>query len=161
MGKIATRIASSASGHARVIDEKPSTTANRFPFKVTRDRSHATDAFMLTQRRERPTSTDLLSRPTTMGEPGPSRSRILAALDLTEDDSSSSLVSTPTPTLPSSLLSRQLGEKRKRGAEYISAIAAPVNKRQTSVSGTSSRSAVNSLPAGLLASIQSQGKPPL
>ncbi|KAH9985885.1 SNF2 family N-terminal domain-containing protein [Russula compacta] len=92
-----------------------------------------------------------------MGEPGPSRSRILAALDLTEDDSSSH-ASAPTPTLPSSLsslLSRQLGEKRKRGAEYISAIAAPVNKRQTSVSGTSSHSAVNRLPAGLLANIQS------
>jgi len=85
-----------------------------------------------------------------MAEPGPSKSRILAALDLTEDAPS------PPPSLATHLLSRQLGEKRKRGAEYA-ALAAPVNKRQ--VSGTS-RAAINRLPAGLLANTQSPGAYP-
>ncbi|KAN0118821.1 SNF2 family N-terminal domain containing protein [Russula decolorans] len=79
-----------------------------------------------------------------MAEPGSSKSRILAALDLTEDDPSS------PPSLPMHLLSRQPGEKRKRGAEY--AVAAPLNKRL--VSGTS-RAVINRLPAGLLANTQS------
>jgi hypothetical protein len=81
-----------------------------------------------------------------MAEPGSSKSRILAALDLTEDDPSS------PPSLPMHLLSRQPGEKRKRGAEY--AVAAPLNKRL--VSGTS-RAVINRLPAGLLANTQSPG----
>jgi hypothetical protein len=86
-----------------------------------------------------------------MAEPGPSKSRILAALDLTEDAPSS------PPSLPMHLLSRQPGEKRKRGAEYagaLTALAAPLNKRQ--VSGTS-RGVINRLPAGLLANTQSPG----
>ena len=84
---------------------------------------------------------------TTMAEPGPSKSRILTALDLTEDDPSS------PPSLPMHLLSRQPGEKRKRGAEYAGALAA-LNKRQVSVT---SRAAINRLPAGLLANTHSPG----
>lgn len=83
-----------------------------------------------------------------MGEPGPSKSRILAALDLTEDDPSS------PPSLPMDLLSRQPGVKRKRGAEYAGALVTPLNKRQ--VSGTS-RAVINRLPTGLLANTQSPG----
>jgi hypothetical protein len=82
-----------------------------------------------------------------MTEPGPSKSRILAALDLTEDAPSS------PPSLPMHLLSRQPGEKRKRGAEFA-ALVAPLNKRQ--VSGMS-RAAINRLPPGLLANTQSPG----
>ena len=94
----------------------------------------------------------------TMAESGPSKSRILAALDLTEDDPSSSSPS-PLPAAIQALLSRQAapsqgGEKRKRGAEYASAVATPVNKRQ--VNGAS-RSLVNRLPSGLLANTQSPG----
>ena len=81
-----------------------------------------------------------------MAGPGSSKSRILAALDLTEDDASL------PPSLPMHLLSQQPGEKRKRGAEY--AVAAPLNKRL--VSGTP-RGVINRLPAGLLANTQSQG----
>ena len=77
-----------------------------------------------------------------MAAPGPSKSRVLAALDLTEDAPSS---------LPVHILSRQLGGKRKRVAEYA---VAPLNKRQ--VHG-SSRAATNTLPAGLLASTLSPG----
>ena len=92
-----------------------------------------------------------------MAESGPSKSRILAALDLTEDDPSSS--PSPLPAAIQALLSRQAapsqgGEKRKRGAEYASAVATPVNKRQ--VNGAS-RSLVNRLPSGLLANTQSPG----
>jgi hypothetical protein len=84
-----------------------------------------------------------------MAEPGPSRSRILAALDLTEDDPS------PSPlSLPPQLLPRQPGEKRKRGAEYAAAVVTPLNKRQAY---GPSRPTVNSLPTGLLASTQSPG----
>jgi len=89
-----------------------------------------------------------------MAEPGPSKSRILAALDLTDDASSPS----PSPLPAQLLLARnaqtQVGEKRKRGAGYISAVATPVNKRQ--VNGAS-RPPVNRLPSGLLASTQSPG----
>lgn len=89
-----------------------------------------------------------------MGDSAPQKSRILAALDLTEDD--------PSPSSPVSaaqlLLSRsaqlQAGEKRKRGAEYAGAVATPLNKRQ--VNGTS-RALVNRLPSGLLASTKSPG----
>lgn len=84
-----------------------------------------------------------------MAAPGPSKSRILAALDLTEEASPS------PPSLPLHLLSRQAGGKRKRVAEYA---VAPLNKRQ--VSGTS-RAAVNTLPTGLLASTQSPGAYPI
>lgn len=80
-----------------------------------------------------------------MAAPGPSKSRILAALDLTEE------ASPLPPSLPIHLLSRQVGGKRKRVAEYA---VAPLNKRQ--VSGTP-RGAVNALPTGLLASTQSPG----
>lgn len=83
-----------------------------------------------------------------MAERGPSKSRILAALDLTEDGPSS------TSSLPTHLLSRQVGGKRKRAAEYAVASVAPLNKRH--VSGLS-RTVVNRLPTGLLASTQSPG----
>ena len=93
-----------------------------------------------------------------MAESGPPKSRILAALDLTEDTPTSSSPS-PLPSAVQALLSRhaapsQGGEKRKRGAEYASAVVTPVNKRQ--VNGAS-RSLVNRLPSGLLASTQSPG----
>jgi hypothetical protein len=84
-----------------------------------------------------------------MAEPGPSRSRILAALDLTQDDPSPS----PLPLL-TQILSRQPGGKRKRGAEYAGAVVTPLNKRQTSAV---SRATDNQLPAGLLANTQSPG----
>ena len=84
-----------------------------------------------------------------MADPGPSKSRILAALDLTDDDPS------PLPLpLPTQILSRHVGEKRKRGTEYTGAVVTPLNKRQTY--GTS-RVVVNRLPAGLLANTQSPG----
>ena len=76
--------------------------------------------------------------------PSPSKSQILAVLDLPEDDS----------LLQRHLLFRQ--EKRKRGAEYADALAsapgAPLNKRQAR--GTS-RAVISELPAGLLVSTQS------
>ena len=89
-----------------------------------------------------------------MTESAPSKSRILAALDLTEDGPSPS----PTPLSAAQLLlsrsaQSHAGEKRKRGAEYAAA-ATPLNKRQ--VNGTS-RALVNRLPSGLLASTKSPG----
>lgn len=87
--------------------------------------------------------------PATMADPGPSKSRILAALDLTDDDPSPS-----PPPLPAQTPSRHLGGKRKRGAEYTGAVVTPLNKRQSY--GTS-RAVVNTLPAGLLANTQSPG----
>ncbi|KAH9990105.1 SNF2 family N-terminal domain-containing protein [Russula vinacea] len=83
-----------------------------------------------------------------MAESGPSKSRILAALDLTEDSPSL------PPSLPAELLARQAGAKRKRGAAYAVASVAPLNKRQAY--GTS-RAAINRLPPGLLANTQSPG----
>ena len=90
-----------------------------------------------------------------MTDSAPSKSRILAALDLTEDGPSPS----PSPLSAAQLLlsrsaQSQGGEKRKRGAEYASAVATPLNKRQ--VNGTS-RGVVNRLPSGLLASTKSPG----
>jgi hypothetical protein len=85
-----------------------------------------------------------------MAEPGPSRSRILAALDFTGDDSAPSLSPLPITPLPR----QSAGGKRKRGPEYASAVATLLNKRQVYAP---SRSVSNSLPAGLLASTQSPG----
>ncbi|KAI0290312.1 SNF2 family N-terminal domain-containing protein [Russula brevipes] len=86
-----------------------------------------------------------------MAEPGPSRSRILAALDFTGDDSAPS-PSGPSPSpLPTTPLPWQSGGKRKRGPEYASAVATLLNKRQVAPS----RSVSNNLPTGLLASTQS------
>jgi hypothetical protein len=94
-------------------------------------------------------SLSLFLTPATMAEPGPSRSRILAALDLTQDDPSPS----PLPLL-TQILPRPPGGKRKRGAEYAGAVATPLNKRQTY---GASRATGNQLPAGLLANTQSPG----
>jgi len=100
-----------------------------------------------------------------MPDPGPSKSRILAALDLTEDDQSPSLPPQTQTQIPGwqHLLSSRPGghgapsEKRKRGAEYISALAAPLNKRQAYTPSTSRSAPTNRLPAGLLESTQSPG----
>ena len=85
----------------------------------------------------------------TMAEPGPSKSRILAALDLTlsdaEDDSSSSSVQQFLP-------SQKTGDKRRRGAGYTGALVTPVNKRQAP---RVPRADLIELPSGLLASTQS------
>jgi hypothetical protein len=87
-----------------------------------------------------------------MADPGPSKSRILAALDLTEDDSSPSTES----SLPTHIFSQQyLGQKRKRAPDYPGAVVTPVNKRQPY---RMPRSELNRLPAGLLASTQSPGE---
>lgn len=90
-----------------------------------------------------------------MADPGPSKSRILAALDLTEDVPSPSPSSLPPQLLLPRNAQTQVGEKRKRGSEYASAVVTPLNKRQV-VNGTS-RPLVNRLPSGLLASTQSPG----
>jgi hypothetical protein len=86
-----------------------------------------------------------------MADPGPSKSRILAALDLTEDDSSPST----GPSIPMHLFSQQAGQKRKRAADYSGIVTAPLNKRQPS---RIPRTELNRLPAGLLASTQSSGE---
>ena len=84
-----------------------------------------------------------------MADPGPSKSRLLAALDLTlsdaEDDSSLSSV------LPL-IQSQKTGDKRRRGAGYSGALVTPVNKRQAS---RVPRADLIELPSGLLASTQS------
>ncbi|KAI9435461.1 SNF2 family N-terminal domain-containing protein [Lactarius indigo] len=84
-----------------------------------------------------------------MAEQGPSKSRILAALDLTlsdaEDDSSFS----PVPSL---LQSQKTGDKRRRGAGYTGALVAPLNKRQAQ---RVPRTDLRELPSGLLANTQS------
>ncbi|KAI9451415.1 SNF2 family N-terminal domain-containing protein [Lactarius psammicola] len=84
-----------------------------------------------------------------MAQPGPSKSRILAALDLThsdaEDDSSLSAVQ-------SLLQSQKTGEKRRRGVGYVGALVAPLNKRQAP---RGPRTDLTELPSGLLASTQS------
>lgn len=87
-----------------------------------------------------------------MADPGPSKSRILAALDLTEDDPSPST----GPPLPMHLFSQQVGQKRKRrAADYSGAVAGPLNKRLPS---RVPRTELNRLPPGLLASTPSPGE---
>ena len=97
------------------------------------------DVLQETERKNNGTNSCFLISPT-MARPSPSKSQILAALDLPGDGS----------LLQRHPLSRQ--EKRKRGAEYASVTGAPLNKRQAC--GTS-RTAINGLPAGLLVSTQS------
>jgi hypothetical protein len=116
-----------------------------FPFKKRGERGKDTPRTRFNLREAR-LAASLFLASATMAAPGPSKSRILAALDLTEDASPS------PPSLPTLLLSRQAGGKRKRVAEYA---VAPLNKRQ--VSGTS-RASVNALPTGLLANTQSPGE---
>ncbi len=121
-----------------------------FPFRGERGKP-STDASEQRERRAgqlalRRRGISLLAT-TTMAEPGPSKSRILAALDLTEDASS------PPPSLPAHLLSQPVGEKRRKRGADASALAVPLNKRQT---GTT-RAVINRLPAGLLANTQSPG----
>jgi hypothetical protein len=85
-----------------------------------------------------------------MAEPGPSKSRILAALDLTEDDSEPSTGS----SFPMHLFSQQAGQKRKRVVDH-SIVTAPLNKRQPS---RVTRTVLNRLPPGLLESTPSPGE---
>ena len=84
-----------------------------------------------------------------MAEPGSSKSRILAALDLTLSDAEDD----PSPSSLQPLLQTQkTGDKRRRGAGYSGALVTPVNKRQAS---RVPRAELIELPSGLLASTQS------
>ena len=87
--------------------------------------------------------------PATMAEPGSSKSRILAALDLTHSDGEED--PSPLPLLPH-LQSQKTSEKRRRGAGYSSVLATPINKRQAP---QVPRTDLTELPSGLLASTQS------
>jgi hypothetical protein len=86
-----------------------------------------------------------------MADPSSSKSRILAALDLTEDDPSPST----GPPLPTHIFSQHVGQKRKRAADYSAAVAGPVNKRLPS---RLPRTELNRLPTGLLANTPSPGE---
>ncbi|KAI0270502.1 P-loop containing nucleoside triphosphate hydrolase protein [Gloeopeniophorella convolvens] len=90
-----------------------------------------------------------------MTDPGPSKSRLLAALDFTQvDDAESSPLPPPPSSLPMSLpsSSQYTSQKRKGVAEYPGMLLGPMNKRLTS---RPPRHEYNRLPSGLLASTQS------
>jgi|SRR6266702_2507349 len=89
------------------------------------------------------------SSPVIMAEQGPSKSRLLAALDLTPSDAEGDSSLSPIQSL---LQSQKTGEKRRRGAGYSGALVAPLNKRQAP---QVPRTDLKELPSGLLASTQS------
>ncbi|KAH9017389.1 SNF2 family DNA-dependent ATPase [Lactarius pseudohatsudake] len=62
-----------------------------------------------------------------MAGQGPSKSRILAALDLTLSDAEDESSFSPVQSL---LQSQKAGDKRRRGAGYTGSLVAPLNKRQ-------------------------------